>query len=130
MYKSQNINDYYKKKSRPKKLIEKYNQLRYDSIIDRIAINLRYRARPYLIQFNLIHRNILGCSNKELENHLSSKFVENMTFENYGEWEVDHIKPLASFDLTIETNVRECFHYLNLQPLWLSENRSKGSSIT
>lgn len=61
-----------------------------------------------------------------LLNHDSSK--KEFTRSNYGEaWEVDHIQPLASFDLVDPDSQRRAFHYTNCQPLTPSENRRKGS---
>jgi hypothetical protein len=72
----------------------------------------------------------LGCSIEELWIHLESMFQEGMTRENYGEWHVDHIRPLSSWDFEIETEckLREAWHYTNLQPLWAKDNLSKGKS--
>ena len=50
-----------------------------------------------------------------------------MSWDNYGDWHVDHIRPCASFDLTNEDEQRICFHYKNLQPLWGPDNLEKGS---
>ena len=47
-----------------------------------------------------------------------------MTFENYGEWEIDHIRPLATFNLKSIDEIKMCFNHNNIQPLWKSENRS------
>lgn len=72
----------------------------------------------------------LGCTTEELWTYLKSLFQEGMTRENYGEWHVDHIRPLASFDFEVDTEnaLREAWHYTNLQPLWAKDNLSKGSS--
>jgi len=72
----------------------------------------------------------LGCSVEELWNHLESLFREGMTRENYGEWHVDHIRPLSSWDFNVDTESKlyEAWHYTNLQPLWAKENLSKGNS--
>jgi hypothetical protein len=52
-----------------------------------------------------------------------------MTWENYGEWHVDHIKPISSF--TFETCEDEefkiCWSLDNLQPMWGIENIKKGN---
>lgn len=72
---------------------------------------------------------LLGCKPSDLRAHLETQFVDGMSWENYGEWEVDHIRPCASFDLTDEQQQRECFHFSNLQPLWMSDNRSKGAKL-
>jgi len=54
-----------------------------------------------------------------------------MNWDNWGiyGWHIDHIKPLASFDLTKREQLFEAVHYTNLQPLWANENLSKGDSI-
>ena len=39
-----------------------------------------------------------------------------MSYENYREWEVDHIIPISSFDLTNMDQIKKCFNYSNLQP--------------
>jgi hypothetical protein len=68
----------------------------------------------------------LGCSIEELKKHLESKFQLGMSWDNYGEWEIDHIKPLVSFDMFDVEQVKQACHYSNLQPLWKEDNRSKG----
>jgi hypothetical protein len=74
-------------------------------------------------------KNILGCSLSEFKNYISSKFVDGMSFDNYGKWHLDHIKPCASFDLTCPVQQLACFHYSNLQPLWAKDNLKKGDKI-
>lgn len=77
-------------------------------------------------------REILGCSIEFLRKHLESQFKEEMSWDNYGrggrKWQIDHIKPCASFDLTKPEDQRKCFHYSNLQPLWQKDNLEKRSS--
>lgn len=70
---------------------------------------------------------ILGCTILELKDYISSKFKNGMTWDNYGEWQIDHIIPLATANTTEEV-ARLC-HYTNLQPLWADENRSKSDKI-
>jgi len=69
---------------------------------------------------------LLGCSISFLKGFLEAKFKEGMTWENHGEWHIDHIKPCILFDLIDEEEQKKCFHYTNLQPLWAYENLSKG----
>ncbi len=64
----------------------------------------------------------VGCSYKELLDHLESQFEEGMTWENQGEWHIDHFKAQSRFDPTNEEEAYMCWHYTNLQPLWASEN--------
>ena len=73
---------------------------------------------------------LVGCEMELLKLWLESKFKEGMTWENYGEWHIDHKIPCAEFDLRDEAQQRTCFHYSNLQPLWASENCSKGRKLT
>jgi hypothetical protein len=70
---------------------------------------------------------LIGCSPDILREHLESQFQEGMSWDNYGEWHVDHIKPVSSFDMSDDGQQKECFNYTNLQPLWASENLSKGA---
>ena len=71
---------------------------------------------------------LLGCTINELKTHLEKRFKKGMTWENYGKrgWHIDHIIPCASFNLIDMKQREECFHYMNLQPLWWWENLSKG----
>lgn len=55
-----------------------------------------------------------------------SKFQKGMTWENHGDWHIDHIKAIATFNLLDEDEQKKCFHWSNLQPLWADENISKG----
>lgn len=70
----------------------------------------------------------LGCSIQELKTYLESMFKPGMTWDNYGsEWQVDHIKPLANYDLSNPEILKALVHYTNLQPLWAAENRKKSN---
>lgn len=71
----------------------------------------------------------LGCSIPELMLYLQTKFKPGMSWDNYGKWEIDHILPAAGFNLTCPLQQDICFHYTNLQPLWMPENRSKGRKV-
>ena len=71
----------------------------------------------------------LGCSIEELKQHLESQFQPGMTWNNWSRdgWHIDHIKPLANFDLTKEEELKKACHYTNIQPLWAEDNLSKGN---
>jgi len=68
---------------------------------------------------------LLGCSPVELKAHFESLFLPGMSWGNRGinGWEIDHIKPCASFDLTDPAQQALCFHYTNLRPLWRFDNQ-------
>lgn len=63
----------------------------------------------------------------DLRAHLEAQFTYGMSWENYGHWHVDHKKPCALFDHTVEREFKECWGLANLQPLWACENMSKGA---
>lgn len=71
----------------------------------------------------------LGCTIPEFKEYLISLFTEGMTWEKFmnREIEIDHIRPLCSFDLTDYEQQKQAFHYTNCRPLWKHDNRSKGS---
>jgi hypothetical protein len=68
---------------------------------------------------------LLGYSPLLLKERMESKFTKGMTWENYGEWHIDHIRPISSFDKDESPSVINSIN--NLQPLWAFENLSKGS---
>lgn len=72
---------------------------------------------------------LIGCDIKTLKKHLEIKFADGMKWENYGKngWEIDHIIPCSSFDLTNNDEQRICFNYNNLQPLWKLDNILKSN---
>ena len=71
----------------------------------------------------------LGCTLEFLEKYIEGQFQEGMTWDNYGEWEVDHIVPLAKLDLTNPEDFAKACHYSNLQPLWWQDNLKKSDKV-
>jgi hypothetical protein len=73
----------------------------------------------------------LGASFDEVKKHLESLFKPGMTWDNYGKygWHIDHVFPLAMFDLTDPKQFSAAAHYTNLQPLWAKENLEKGCNL-
>lgn len=76
----------------------------------------------------------LGCSLEELRSYLEAKFHSNpdtgevMMWDNWGYWgwHIDHVIPLAAFDLKNKEQCLLAVHYSNLQPMWRFQNQSKG----
>jgi hypothetical protein len=73
----------------------------------------------------------LGCSIEFFKEYIASKFEPWMTWENRGidTWHLDHIIPLASFDLTDREQFKRAAHYTNHQPLKAEDNRNKRDRI-
>lgn len=69
--------------------------------------------------------DLLGCGFKHFKKHIESLFTEGMSWENYGEWHIDHINPLMTYDLTKRGQQAKAFHYKNLRPLWGDDNRKR-----
>tara|TARA_Y100000816_G_C26002656_1_gene523981 strand:+ start:175 stop:795 length:621 start_codon:yes stop_codon:yes gene_type:complete len=66
---------------------------------------------------------LLGCPITFLIFYLRSQFQGGMTWNNI---EVDHVIPCCSFNLENEDEQKKCFHFTNLQPLWVEVNREKS----
>jgi hypothetical protein len=75
---------------------------------------------------------LVGCNAIELRKWLESKFLPGMTWKNHGRhgWHIDHIIPLAKFDLSDPAQQAAAFHYTNLQPLWAKDNLRKGDRVS
>lgn len=102
------------------------------SIDEKLKKNLRSRLYDYVVEKNKCNISAvrhLGCSIEALKQHIESQFTEGMSWDNYGEWHIDHIKPLSKFDLSNKEQFKAACHYTNLQPLWAKDNLSKGAKI-
>jgi hypothetical protein len=73
--------------------------------------------------------SLLGYSLEELMSHLQSQFQEGMSWNNYGEWHIDHIKPVCSFNFQSkhDAEFKLCWQLSNLRPLWAKDNLRKGA---
>jgi hypothetical protein len=73
----------------------------------------------------------LNYTLQDLKEHLESKFQEGMTWDNYGEWHIDHIIPQSKLKYTSmdDENFKKCWALDNLQPLWARDNLKKGNKI-
>ena len=138
-YVENKINNYYKNKYKNKYIKKNIRNKRIKNknidTIHKIYYNLESRIYKIFIkhnlEFNISYKELISCDTKELKNFISNKFKDGMTFKNYGEWEIDHIKPVSKFnfnnknELLDKNELFECFNYTNLQPLWKIDNRKK-----
>lgn len=72
---------------------------------------------------------LVGYTRSQLVTHLESLFAPGMSWNNYGKWHVDHVIPKSHFNITDATcdDFKRCWELKNLQPLWKSDNCSKGN---
>lgn len=70
---------------------------------------------------------LIGCDWQYLKNYLQKRFKKGMSWKNFGEWHIDHRKPMAHFNLLDVKQQYECCNYKNLKPMWATDNLSKGA---
>lgn len=99
-------------------------------------LNCRMYSFLYLclkgrIQTSPTLQALIGYSPQELRKHFEFLFTEGMNWQTYGEWEIDHITPICSFDYSTidEPEFQACWALSNLQPLWHEDNMAKGRNI-
>ena len=123
-YRSDNknkINEYFKNR---KKLDSNY----------KLACNLRSRTSTAFKSQNVRKTNktfdLLGCSHSFFKDWIIHQLYGNMTIENYGSvWHIDHCLPIASFNILDEIDMKTCFNWVNLRPMYSNENISKNAKI-
>lgn len=108
---------------RRKQNLEKYPYLK-------IIKNLRKRLREVLLSNGGYksdsYTDSIGCDHMSLKIHLEKQFKPDMTWDNYGTlWNIDHMIPLSCANN--ESQMYELNHYLNLKPVYSSDNFSKGN---
>lgn len=124
----------WRKKNKELILSKKYQRLKTDHLFrlkelvrSRIQSGLRQHVKG--IKKSMKSIMYLGCSYEFYKSYLEKKFVKGMNWSNMGGrkgWQIDHIKPLAKFDLSIKSNQLKAFNFKNTQPMWIKENLSKG----
>ena len=118
-----------------KDLYREWNKMKYSTDFDFrlkhiVASRIWHALKSYENLKNNRTIEYLGCPIGEYFSYLEQQFDENMNWENYGEyWEIDHIKPIDSFDFAVEENIYLCFHYSNTRPLNKIENKIKSNKI-
>ena len=97
--KKDNIKIYYKNKSKNKSIINQYYKKINDNKINQIFNSITKRIYKVLVRHNVnkkyTYLELLGCNLLHFELYLLDKLTDGMIFDNYGEWEIDHIKPIS-----------------------------------
>jgi len=128
----QKLSDKKYREKNKEKLQEKHKR-NGKQIKNRLRNSMRARIIESLKHYNLRKSNktinFIGCSIHQLHSWFEYQFVEGMTWLNYGEWHIDHVRPCCSFNMTNQSDISECFNWKNIQPLWKDKNLSKSGKI-
>jgi hypothetical protein len=120
----------YREKNKEKINLYNFNRRKAEPLI-RLKHNLGNRIRLAIKSKNFTKSkrtlDMLGCDLHTAKAHLEKQFTKGMTWDNHGEWHIDHIIPCAS--AKTEEELIKLFHYTNLQPLWAADNMSKSDKI-
>lgn len=110
---------------------ERHSIRRENDICYRMAHSLRSRLYKICRLKWLSKMNgtleYIWCEKDFLIKYIESKFLEWMSWDNRSEWHIDHIIPLSSFNLAEESEIYKAMNYMNLQPLWASDNIKKSN---
>ena len=71
--------------------------------------------------------DILDAPQEVVRSHLESQFTEGMSWDNRGDWHIDHFIPVSYAKNDEEVLILN--HYRNLQPLWATQNLTKSDSL-
>jgi hypothetical protein len=115
------------------KIKQNSNKRYKNDIQHRLKIVLRSRILSALKNKNITKNKktseLIGCDIPSFKKYLEQLFKIGMSWENFGEWEIDHKIPCCLFDLTDVEHQKVCFNFRNLQPLWWEENAKKNKYI-
>ena len=93
----------------------------------KIAHNIRVRTNRASKSLNNIMNTLIGCCNSHLRKWIIYQLYGDMTLENYGIiWCLDHCIPLKK---TNENDFYKYTNWINLRPMCMKDNISKGSKI-
>ncbi len=104
-------------------------QIAISKVQDRlVSRHLRWLKRRNII-LDCTAWELTGCTTIMFYEHFNRLFVEGMNWFNYGEWQIDHVYPLAAIDPASTESILAVFHYTNLRPIWAKQNSEKGSIV-
>ena len=113
------------------KWIENNRKYVLNNVWARIAHNIRCTNRYIVKKINSVSdervQKWLGINREGFKQHMENLFKPGMTWENHGEWHLDHKKSLDKFkdNLTDKKYLSEANHYTNIQPMWAEDNSKK-----
>ena len=110
---------------------KEWETLNKDNPLFRIKRNLRRRVHHALEDNKKSDATfeLIGCTPDFFKDYITNLMLEGMSWDNYGEWHIDHIIPCFTFDLSNPEQQKLCFHYTNQRPLWKKDNLSRPRNI-
>jgi hypothetical protein len=127
--KTKEYNKLHRKEITEKEKIRRYNDPDF-KLKKMLRDNVYSALKRNKNQKNDFTMNLLGCDIIFFRKWIESQFTSEMSWNNHATfWQLDHIKPIYSFDLKIPEQQKECFNWKNHQPLFKTENMNKSSKI-
>ena len=116
-------------RERNKAYYKKWHNVPRQRLRQNIATQIRIRLRKRLLPKTKQTFEMLAFTLDELVMHIESLFLPGMTWDNYGQWHIDHVIPDSSFDYSDEEQFAKCWTLENLQPLWARDNLVKCAKV-
>jgi hypothetical protein len=125
------------------KNIDKIRQIKRDYERNRKARDPLYKlisnfrtAIYQVLKENNVKKNghyfdILKYTPEQLIEHLEKQFSDEMTWDNYGDWHVDHKHPISLYNIKEigDNEFMKCWSLDNLQPMWGVDNIKKSNKL-
>jgi hypothetical protein len=123
--------------------VDKWRQIKRDYEKNRKSNDPLYKlisnfrtAIYQVLKENNIKKNghyfeILKYTPEQLINHLEKQFSDEMTWDNYGDWHVDHKHPISLYNIKEigDNEFMKCWSLDNLQPMWGVDNIKKSNKL-
>ena len=129
-----NLSDYLKNKNgRYKKVCKSCrNKSSYKKRKENPHINAwRSILRGYISRIGFIKNdrtyNLLKYTPDDLKEYIGNRFLENMSWDNYGDWHIDHIVHISLFKKDTPPHIVNCLN--NLRPLKSTDNISRHNNL-
>ena len=123
----------YKKNNIKKKVINKFyndnNDDKIKNIYSSACVRIRETINKYNLNIKFSYLDMLGCTRTEFKKYIMDNLLEGMSLDNFGEWEMDHTIPISSFKFESLDEIKTCFNFKNIKPMWKNDNRHKYNKI-
>lgn len=97
------------------------------ALMKRTGARIRDALKKRCIKKTQKTKDLIGCSVEFLREHIEKQFRDGMAWDKPNSFHIDHIRPVSSFNLLDPEQLKQAFHWTNLQPLTPEENMKKGA---